>query len=135
MSLGSYAFTEGNSHKVALSDQAVPTQMSSFEVVQRGAAAGDPAYRLDEVADVLELAVDAGEAHVGDLVDLAKLLHSSQSRVAKMEGGDPSVSIDLLVRSLLALGASSRDLARAISGASLPKASCERLSSPGKSPG
>jgi predicted XRE-type DNA-binding protein len=55
--------------------------------------------------------------------DLAKLLNSSQSRVAKMEGGDPSVSIDLLIRSLLALGASSRDLARAISGAPLPKAS------------
>ena len=55
--------------------------------------------------------------------DLAKLLRSSQSRVAKMEGGDPSVSIDLLVRSLLALGASSRDLARTISSASLPKAS------------
>src|SRR6266545_2711923 len=51
--------------------------------------------------------------------DLAKHLHSSQSRVAKMEGGDPSVSIDLLVRSLLALGASNHDLARAISGASL----------------
>jgi hypothetical protein len=55
--------------------------------------------------------------------DLAKMLRSSQSRVAKMEGGDPSVSIDLLVRSLLALGASSRDLARAISGASLARAS------------
>jgi ribosome-binding protein aMBF1 (putative translation factor) len=55
--------------------------------------------------------------------DLAKLLDSSQSRVAKMEGGDPSVSIDLLIRSLLALGASHRDLARTISGASLPKAS------------
>src|SRR5262245_29223091 len=50
--------------------------------------------------------------------DLAKLLHSSQSRVAKMEGGDPSVSIDLLIRSLFALGASNRDLARTISGAS-----------------
>jgi len=55
--------------------------------------------------------------------ELARLLHSSQSRVAKMEGGDPSVSLDLLIRSLLALGASSRDLARTISGASLPKAS------------
>jgi len=54
---------------------------------------------------------------------LAKLLHSSQSRVAKMEGGDPSVSIDLLIRSLLALGASNRDLGRTISGASLLKAS------------
>ena len=46
---------------------------------------------------------------------LAKLLESSQSRVAKMEAGDPSVSIDLLIRSLIALGASSRDLAKAIS--------------------
>lgn len=55
--------------------------------------------------------------------DLAKLLRSSQSRVAKMEGGDPSVSLDLLIRSLLALGASSRDLARAISGVALPRAS------------
>lgn len=51
---------------------------------------------------------------------LAKLIHSSQSRVAKMESGDPSVSLDLLIRSLLALGASGRDLARTISAASLP---------------
>ena len=35
--------------------------------------------------------------------------------VAKMEAGDPSVSIDLLVKSLLALGASPKDLAKAIS--------------------
>ena len=48
----------------------------------------------------------------------AKLIRSSQSRVAKMEDGDPSVSLDLLIRSLLALGASSRDLARTISAAS-----------------
>jgi DNA-binding XRE family transcriptional regulator len=50
----------------------------------------------------------------------AELIQSSQSRVAKMEGGDPSVSLDLLIRSLLALGVSSRDLARTISAASLP---------------
>ncbi len=55
--------------------------------------------------------------------EAARLIRSSQSRVAKMEGGDPTVSLDLLIRSLLALGASSRDLARAISSASLPKAS------------
>ena len=55
--------------------------------------------------------------------DLAELLHSSQSRIAKMEGGDPSVSLDLLIRSLLAMGVSSRELARTISGVSLPKAS------------
>ena len=46
---------------------------------------------------------------------LAKEIHSSQSRVAKMEAGDASVSLDLLVKSLLALGASNRDLAKAIS--------------------
>lgn len=45
---------------------------------------------------------------------LAKLLGSSQSRVAKMEAGDPSVSIDLLIRSLLAIGATHKDLAHAI---------------------
>lgn len=46
--------------------------------------------------------------------DLAKLLRSSQSRVAKMEASDPSVSLDLLFRSLLALGTSPEELARII---------------------
>ena len=46
---------------------------------------------------------------------LAKRLGSSQSRVAKMEAGDPTVSLDLLVRALLALGASQRDVAKALS--------------------
>ena len=45
----------------------------------------------------------------------ARLIKSSQSRVAKMEAGDPTVSIDLLVRSLLALGAPSKSLARSLS--------------------
>jgi DNA-binding XRE family transcriptional regulator len=49
-------------------------------------------------------------------VQLAERLQSSQSRVAKMEAGDPSVSMDLLVSSLLLLGASSADLANAIKG-------------------
>jgi len=47
-------------------------------------------------------------------VEVAKIINSSQSRVAKMEAGDPSVSIDLLVKSLLALGISRKDLAKAI---------------------
>ena len=42
----------------------------------------------------------------------AQLLKSSQSRIAKMEAGDPSVSLDLLVRSLLALGTTRKSLAR-----------------------
>lgn len=41
---------------------------------------------------------------------LAKLLGSSQSRVAKMEAGDPSISLDLLIRALFVLGASRTDL-------------------------
>lgn len=44
----------------------------------------------------------------------ARLVHSSQSRVAKMESGDPSVSLDLLVKALLATGATRRDIARTI---------------------
>ena len=47
-------------------------------------------------------------------MQLAKLLESSQSRVAKMEAGDRSVTLDLLVRSLLAIGTTKRQLARII---------------------
>ena len=47
--------------------------------------------------------------------ELAIMLKSSQSRIAKMEAGDPSVSIDLLIRSLLALGVTNKDLAKTIS--------------------
>ncbi len=45
---------------------------------------------------------------------VAKRLRSSQSRVAKMEAGDASVSLDLLVRALVGLGATPTDLAHAI---------------------
>ena len=47
-------------------------------------------------------------------VDLAAKLQSSQSRVAKMEAGDPSVSLDLLIRSLITLGATERELSQII---------------------
>lgn len=46
--------------------------------------------------------------------ELAHRLGSSQSRVAKMEAGDRSVSIDLLVHALIALGATRKDLARVL---------------------
>ena len=45
---------------------------------------------------------------------VAKLIGSSQSRVAKMEAADPSVSVDLLIRSLLKLGAERKDVAKAV---------------------
>lgn len=45
---------------------------------------------------------------------LARVLKSSQSRVAKMEAADASVSVDLLLRSLFALGASPRDVGKVL---------------------
>src|SRR5512132_1919402 len=47
-------------------------------------------------------------------VDLAAKLRASQSRVAKMEAGDSSVSLDLLIRSLITLGTSDRELSKII---------------------
>ena len=47
-------------------------------------------------------------------VEIAAKLQSSQSRIAKMEAGDPSVSLDLLIRSLISLGASDRELSKII---------------------
>lgn len=47
-------------------------------------------------------------------IELAHLVASSQSRIAKMEAADASVSVDLLVKSLLAMGATRKELASAI---------------------
>jgi DNA-binding XRE family transcriptional regulator len=78
----------------------------------------------DEEAALIELKLDLARAVKTERVrhrltqeELGKLLGSSQSRVAKMEAGDPTVSIDLLVRFLLRLGASRRDLVRHLSPA------------------
>jgi ribosome-binding protein aMBF1 (putative translation factor) len=48
-------------------------------------------------------------------MELAKRMRSSQSRVAKMEAGDDSVSLDLIVRSILCLGTTRNELARILS--------------------
>jgi predicted transcriptional regulator len=48
---------------------------------------------------------------------LAKRIGSSQSRVAKMEAGDPSVTIDLLMRTLLYAGSTPAEIARVIAKA------------------
>ena len=45
---------------------------------------------------------------------LAAMLGSSQSRVAKMEACDSSVSMDMMVKSMAILGASSGDIAKAM---------------------
>ena len=45
---------------------------------------------------------------------LAERIGSSQSRIAKAERGTSGVSLDLLVRALLATGATQNDIARAL---------------------
>lgn len=47
-------------------------------------------------------------------VELARKMGSSQSRVAKMEASDPEVTVDLLIKGLLATGASRGDIAKAV---------------------
>ena len=47
-------------------------------------------------------------------VNAAKLIKSSQSRLSKIEAADSSVSIDLQIRSLLALGASREEIGQRI---------------------
>jgi hypothetical protein len=58
---------------------------------------------------------DYRAAHELTQVEAARVVGSSQSRVAKMESADPTVSLDLIVRSLLTLGATPSFLARTIS--------------------
>lgn len=48
---------------------------------------------------------------------VARVLGSSQSRVAKMESADASVTVDLLVKSLLTLGASRKQVGKVIARA------------------
>jgi ribosome-binding protein aMBF1 (putative translation factor) len=54
------------------------------------------------------------EQHKWTQADLASRLGSSQSRVAKMEAADSTVSVDLLVRSLLTAGADRKEVGRAV---------------------
>ena len=64
----------------------------------------------------LELAKELKRQRVENRITqtaLAQRIGSSQSRVAKMEAGDPSVSLDLLVRTLLVTGSSGRRIAKA----------------------
>jgi DNA-binding XRE family transcriptional regulator len=46
--------------------------------------------------------------------ELAQKLGSSQSRVAKLEAGDSTVSLDLLVRALIALGVAPRQITKTL---------------------
>lgn len=88
---------------------------------------GDAAEFLDlsaEEAAFVELKLalatylrDLRVQHGWTQTHVASVLGSSQSRVAKMEAADGSVSVDLLVKSLLLLGASRKDVGQVIARA------------------
>ena len=70
---------------------------------------------LIELKLALRRAVRARREKLGlTPTQLAERLGSSQSRVAKMEGTDPAISLDLFVRALLAMGATCEEAARSL---------------------
>ena len=84
-------------------------------------SAGDCLELSPEEAAVVELKLRLSDALRARRAKLrlsqeavADRLGFSQSRVAKMEAGDASVSLDLLMRALLGLGATPNDVAKAI---------------------
>jgi hypothetical protein len=61
--------------------------------------------------------VKSTRLHAGVTQDvLAKLIASSQSRVAKMEAASPDVSLDLICKALFALGVSRQAIGKVIAG-------------------
>ena len=91
-------------------------------------------WRIGDAADFLELSAEeaafvelrlALADHLREIrikhgwtqAQVARQLGSSQSRVAKMEAADASVSVDLLVKSLLTLGATRKEVGQVIARA------------------
>lgn len=75
----------------------------------------------------LKLALSVGLREVRERrgltqMEAASMLGSSQSRVAKMEAGDRSVSLDLLVKSLLRIGVGPAEIAKWIRRAETKRA-------------
>jgi predicted XRE-type DNA-binding protein len=59
-------------------------------------------------------------------VEVAKIVRSSQPRVAKMEAADKTVSIDLLVKALVKTGVSVQEIGRSLERIAPPKAKPSR---------
>ncbi len=66
-----------------------------------------------KVALTSALKTQRGKSELSQL-QLAEKIGSSQSRVAKMEAGDPHASLDLLIKALVAAGMTRDDLAKVI---------------------
>jgi len=93
----------------------------------------DKGFRVGSAADFLELTPEE-EAYIDIRLDfsslvksqrakrgwtqeqLARAIGSSQSRIAKLEGGDPGISLDLMIKSLLRLGTSKEQIGKLLLG-------------------
>lgn len=90
-------------------------------------------FRIGSAADFLELTPEE-EAYIDIRLDisnlvkaqrakrgwtqeqLARAIGSSQSRIAKLEGGDPGISMDLMIKALLRLGTSKKQIGKLLEG-------------------
>ena len=90
-------------------------------------------FRVGSAADFLELTPEE-EAYIDIRLDisnmvksqrakrgwtqeqLARAIGSSQSRIAKLEGGDPGISMDLMIKALLRLGTSKKQIGQLLEG-------------------
>ena len=73
----------------------------------------DMAYIETKLALTKALREERRKRHLTQ-VALAARMKTSQSRVAKIEAGDPTVSVDLILRALFTLGVTRKELARAV---------------------
>jgi ribosome-binding protein aMBF1 (putative translation factor) len=90
-------------------------------------------FRVGSTADFLELSPEE-ETYIDIRLDisnlvksqrakrgwtqeqLARAIGSSQSRIAKLEGGDPGISMDLMIKALLRLGTSKKQIGKLLEG-------------------
>jgi DNA-binding XRE family transcriptional regulator len=72
---------------------------------------------LIEIKLALSRSLKARRQKVMTQVELAEKIHSSQPRIAKAENGDASVSIELLIRAMLATGATPQEIGKVIAEA------------------
>ena len=94
--------------KLASTDWQVGDASSFLGISAEESALIDIRLALSEAAKSTRLKHDLSQT------ELAKRMQSSQSRIAKIESADASVSIDLMVRALLAAGADRADVGRAL---------------------
>ncbi|HBW58004.1 MAG TPA: transcriptional regulator [Oscillatoriales bacterium UBA8482] len=70
---------------------------------------------LVEIKLVLSRSLKARRQNLMTQSELAEKIHSSQPRIAKAENGDSSVSIELLIKAILATGATPQEIGDLIS--------------------